>query len=153
MPLCSRVKISLEYRVDLFEGSIRFELHYVYQITLAFGIFIVYLPDILNTRDGLTVWELSLTVFVFVAIVVAIDLGRRCRLLPGLDGAGHILCRRCRFLLLTCCRFCGFGVRFCQLALALLKLLLEYLLLLLKQLHVTAVAGRLGVQPPPPYTA
>jgi hypothetical protein len=94
MPLCSRVKISLEYRVDLFEGSIRFELHYVYQITLAFGIFIVYLPDILNTRDGLTVWELSLTVFVFVAI----DRGRLCRLLPGLDGAGHILCRRCRSL-------------------------------------------------------
>ena len=149
MPLCSRVKISLEYRVDLFEGSIRFELHYVHQITLAFCIFIVYLPDILDTRDGLTVWELSLTVFVFVAI----DRGRLCRLLPGLDGAGHILCRRCRFLLLTCCRFCGFGVRFCQLALALLKLLLEYLLLLLKQLHVTAVAGRLGVQPRPPYTA
>jgi hypothetical protein len=94
MPLCSRVKISLEYRVDLFEGSIRFELHYVYQITLAFGIFIVYLPDILNTRDGLTVWELSLTVFVFVAI----DRGRLCRLLPGLDGAGHILCRRCQSL-------------------------------------------------------
>ena len=147
MPLCSRVKISLEYRVDLFEGSIRFELHYVHQITLAFCIFIVYLPDILDTRDGLTVWELSLTVFVFVAI----DRGRLCRLLPGLDGAGHILCRRCRSLLLTCCKFCGFGLSICQLTSALLKLLLKFQLLLLKQLHLTAIASRHGVLPSPPY--
>ena len=48
---------SLEYRVDLFEGSIEIEFHYIHQmIILKFGIFIVYLLDVLDTWDGLTVW-------------------------------------------------------------------------------------------------